>query len=68
MSSTVKVSNDYFSSEFLLGFPEPGQHNVRIVCKVVDCNGIDWDIDCSADVAVKAFREKKHSTLMKSST
>ncbi|KAF6026077.1 hypothetical protein EB796_015613 [Bugula neritina] len=68
LQNTVKVVNEYFCTDFLLAFPLPGIHSVKIACKVIDCNDIHWDIGCTADITVKSYKEKKHSSLMKSST
>ena len=65
LESTVKLSNEYFSTEFLLSFTEPGIHTAKIVCYMLDSNDIKWDINCNADVVVKSYKEKKHSSLMK---
>ena len=66
LESTVKLTNEYFSTEFLLSFPEPGLHTAKIVCYMLDCNDIKWDINCNAEIVVKSYKEKKHSSLMKS--
>ncbi|XP_067938962.1 integrator complex subunit 7-like [Watersipora subatra] len=65
LSNTVSLSNEYFNTEFLLSFPQPGQHTVKVVCQALDANGIKWDINCSAEILVKSYKEKKHSTYMK---
>lgn len=65
LTQMANISNDYFCTEFLLNFPQAGNHTLKIDCRVLDSNDISWDIDCNSEISVKSFREKKHSSTVK---
>ncbi|XP_035694337.1 integrator complex subunit 7-like [Branchiostoma floridae] len=55
LQELVEPHNDYFSAQFLLHFPFPGNHTVCAEASVIDTSGLSWKTGPKMTLLVRSF-------------
>eukprot|EP00092_Neocalanus_flemingeri_P013580 GFUD01014645.1.p1 GENE.GFUD01014645.1~~GFUD01014645.1.p1 ORF type:complete len:959 (-),score=367.80 GFUD01014645.1:93-2969(-) len=62
LEQEVEPHNDFFSSQFLVPFPSPGQYAVNIDTAWKDKQGISWRTGAKCNITVKSFEDRSNNT------